>query len=555
MDSSADSSDPIHAASASLHRGSRPHSSHFKIVKEAFSTGRCGTRIPRGSGVGCAILLSLASWGLLIEQSQAVPPCEPPGFPVPSFRAAIYNVRDFGAIGDGKMPDTLAINKAIERCSSEGGGDVVFPPGTYLTATIRLLSYVRLVLQPGSVVQSAVSGYDIPEPNANDRFQDFGHSHFHNALIRGENVEDCAIVGDGEINGKGLAMFDPKQTDVADKMISIVSGKNLHFENLTMKNGGHFAFLLNDCENVTVNKVTIKGARDAVDLMGCRNVQIYGCNFSRCIDDTLGIKSDWALGRKILTQNIYAWDCDFDSGCNALQFGSETAGDFRNINIWNIRVHRAEKAGIGITSNDGGNIDGVSCRDITMTGVANPIFILITNRLRSGDPEKKVGRIRNIRIKDVTVSDCRSGPHHGGVNPITISGRPDSMIQQITLENIRVNYPGGGAAALAEAVPGYSKEYAPVKFGDRPASGLYARNIHGLTILNVALTFASPDGRPPLVVSDVNGLTLDGFQSPKPADGPVLKMDRVTNFSIANSPGVPNRQEGSTSSQIAAPPK
>jgi len=472
----------------------------------------------------------------------ALPNCQPPGFPVPIFPSASFNVRDFGALGDGKTLDTVAINKAIDQCHSRGGGDVIFPPGTYLSATIHLLSHVRLLIQTGAEIMSAPTGYDVAEPNPNNRYQDGGHSHFHNALFWGENIEDCAVSGGGEINGKSLAMFDPKQPDIADKMFAIVSGKNIQFDNIRLKNGGHFAWLLNDCENVTISGVTLKGSRDAIDLMGCRNVQIHGCNFSSCIDDTLGIKSDWALGRKIETRNIYAWDCDFDSGCNALQFGSETAGDFHNINFWDIRVHRAEKAGIGITTNDGGDIDGVTCRHITMTGVANPIFILVTNRLRSGDPAKRPGIIRNVLLSGINVTDCRSGPHHGGVNPITISGRPESILRDITLEDVTVTYPGGGVSAMAEAIPGYGKEYAPGKFGDRPAAGLYARNIDGLTLRRIFFNFTGQDGRPLLAFSDINGLTIDGFEFKKPDTRQIMKLERVKNFTILNSPSLPNRK-------------
>jgi hypothetical protein len=474
----------------------------------------------------------------------------PPDLQQPSFRSVTYNVRDFGALGDGKTPDTAPINKAIERCNSQGGGDVVFPPGTYLSATIHLLSHVRLVIQTGAEILGAPSGYDVAEPNPNNHFQDGGHSHFHNSLFWGEKIEDCAVTGDGEINGKSLAMFDPKQPDGADKMFSIVSSKNIRFDNIHIKNGGHFAWLLNDCENVTISGVTLKGSRDAIDLMGCRNVQIHGCNFSSCIDDTLGIKSDWALGRKIQTRNIYAWDCDFDSGCNALQFGSETAGDFHNVNLWDIRIHRAEKAGIGITTNDGGDIDGVTCRNITMKGVANPIFILVTNRLRSGDPAKRPGAIRNVLLSGITVTDCRAGPHHGGVNPITISGRPESILKDITLEDVSVTYPGGGLASMADTVPGFGKEYAPGKFGDRPAAGLYARNIDGLTLRRISLNFTGQDGRPVLTFAAINRLTIDGFQSTQPDAGPILKMDRVKDCTIINSPGIAKREGASVDRKV-----
>ena len=101
---------------------------------------------------------------------------------------------------------------------------------------------------------------------------------------------------------------------------------------------------------MTLAGVVIKESRDAVDLMGCRNVQIHDCNFTGCGDDTIGVKSDYALGRKTQRANIYVWDSYFESGCNGVQFGSETAGDFHNVNFWNISIGRAMKAGIGITS-------------------------------------------------------------------------------------------------------------------------------------------------------------------------------------------------------------
>jgi polygalacturonase len=488
------------------------------------------------------IPLWVACFACLLPLCRAQDVSAPTPISQPSFRSAVYDVRKFGAVGDGKTPDTAAINRAIEQCSVEGGGDVIFPEGIYLTASVHLRSHVRLVISPKSALLGVESGFDVPEANPNDRYQDFGHSHFHNAMFWGEKIEDCVITGGGEINGKNLALFDPKQPDVADKMFSLVSSKNLHIENLTLKNGGHFTWLLNDCEKVSLADIRLKGTRDALDLMGCRNVQVTRCNFSSCLDDTIGIKSDWALGRKITSENIDVWDCDFDSGCNALQFGSETAGDFRNVRFWDIRIQRSEKAGIGITTNDGGDIDGVTYRNITMTHVANPIYLLVTNRLRSGDPDKRPGIIRNISISDVTVTDCRSGSHHGPVNPITISGRPDAHLQQITLERIKVAYPGGGKAEWVDLVPPYSKEYAPVKFGERPASGLYARHVDGLTLRDITFSMEKPDGRPPFVLSDLNGLVLEGFQCPKVENSPLVKMDKIENGTVRHVPGLVDRE-------------
>ena len=275
----------------------------------------------------------------------------PPQIPLPTFAERSFNVKDFGATGDGQTNDTPALNKAIEKCSAQGGGTIQFPAGKYMVASVHLLSNVQLLLDDQAIIEGRKDGYDLPEPNAgNEKYQDLGHSHFHNAVMWGENLENFAVVG-GQVNGGGVTQGNPKPGG-GDKVFAIKVGKNLLFKNVTHVTGGHFVYLLNDCENITIDHTVIKRSRDAIDLMGCRNVAVTGCNFTGCGDDTLGVKSDYALGRRIKSENIYAWDDYFESGCNGLQFGSETAGDFQHIRFWNIKIGRAMKAGIGITCND-----------------------------------------------------------------------------------------------------------------------------------------------------------------------------------------------------------
>ena len=467
-------------------------------------------------------------------------PFTPPNFPLPIFKAAQFNVREFGATGDGVTNDTAAIDRAIDKCNASGGGDVVFPAGTYVAASIHLKSNIRLMLDKDAVITGADHGYDAPEPNPYDKYQDFGHSHFHNALMWGENLENFAIVG-GHVNGGHIIQGDPKGKDIGDKVVSIRVGRNLLFQNVTHDTGGHFVYLLNDCENITVDHVTIKKSRDAIDFMGCRNVQVHDCHFTGCADDTIGVKSDWALGRKIETDNVYVWDSYFESGCNGLQFGSETAGDFHNCNFWNIHIGRAMKAGIGLTANDGGVIDGANYRDITVTGAACPIYMLIMDRLRSGDPAKKTGSIRNVRMTNITITDCQPG-RQGPVNTAAISGRPESSLENITLENVKIVYPGSGKADEVDVVPPYPKDYSPRSLGPRPASALYIRHVKGLTLRNVEFGFDQPDPRPAIVATDVDGLVLDHVKTPKSAAGVTLRFDHVKAFTATNVSGVTDQK-------------
>lgn len=464
-------------------------------------------------------------------QSSDPDPLRPPVINEPSFPDRSYNVRDFGATGDGSTPDSDAVNTAIKRCHDEGGGSVVFPEGNYLLASVRLLSNVRLLLDEKAVITGAKTGYLKPPKNPNRRYQDHGHSHFVNAILFGEDVENVAIIG-GTINGGGAK----RGRKGGDKIIAIRVGRNLVFRDIIHEDGAHFHYLLNDCENVIINRVKTLGkikTHDGVNLMGCRNVAISECHFTGLRDDAVGIKSDYALGRKIASSNIAIWNSYFESGCNGIQFGSETAGDFSDIRVWDVTIGKAGKAGIGITCNDGGIIDGVEYQNITMKHVTHPIFMIVTDRLRTGEPDATVGQIRNVRIRNLTSIDSYA-PH-----PITLSGRPDSILENIHLDNIRIAFSGNGKAKDTEAVPPYPKNgYQPRKLKTRPAAGLFARHVNGLTLSNVEFIYDKPDQRSPLVIWHAADVVITGFSSPLTDGVDMIYSKNAKNLRISNSPAL-----------------
>ncbi len=132
---------------------------------------------------------------------------------------AAYNVKTHGAKGDGKTLDTTAINRAIEAADAAGGGTVYFPPGTYVAGSIHLESNITLYLEQGSIIEASSDpiAYEEAEPNAWTQYQDFGHSHFHNSLIWGEDVHDVAIIGHGTIYGKGLTRYDEYRPELHER--------------------------------------------------------------------------------------------------------------------------------------------------------------------------------------------------------------------------------------------------------------------------------------------------------------------------------------------------
>lgn len=463
----------------------------------------------------------------------------PPNFPLPKFPNNTFNVKDFGATGNGLTNDTPAIDAAIEKCSSSGGGTVYFPDGKYSSASIHLKSNVRLLLDTNAEIFGGPrENFEAPEPNPWDKYQDAGHSHFHNSLMWGENITNFAIVG-GHVSGGTIGHSE--KNGGGDKLITVVMGKNLLFQDVTHDKGGHFVYLLNDCENITLDHVVIKESRDAVDFMGCRNVQVHDCHFTGCADDTIGVKSDYALGRRINSANFYVWDNYFESGCNGLQFGSETAGDFHNVNFWNIRIARAMKAGIGITSGDSAVIDGVNYSNIVITGAACPIYMLVWDRMRTGEPGAKIGTIKNVYLQDITISNCAAG-RQGPVQTSVLSGWTNSPFENITFENVKIVYPGGETNSSEYFYPKNPGDYSPRSFGARPASAFYIRNGKGLTFKNVEFQFTAPDTRVPLVIDNVDGVTLDNFKSEKSAEGKTVRLLNVKNLSTQNSPPLPDEK-------------
>src|SRR4029077_16225072 len=155
---------------------------------------------------------------------------------------ANYNVRTFGAKGDGKALDTAAINKTIDAAAAAGGGTVYFPAGNYLSVSIHLKSKIALYLDQGATIIAANTStnvkYDPPEPNEWDKYQDFGHSHWQNSLIWGENLENISIVGPGIISGKGLSRNASARRPIGNKAISLKLCRNVILKDFTILNGG-----------------------------------------------------------------------------------------------------------------------------------------------------------------------------------------------------------------------------------------------------------------------------------------------------------------------------
>jgi polygalacturonase len=230
----------------------------------------------------------------------------------------VFNVRFYGAVGDGKANDTAALNRAIKAAAVQGG-TVFVPSGSYACYSIHLTSSIALYLDQGATILAAEtpregtgSRYDPAESNAPwEAYQDFGHSHRHNSLIWGEDLHDVAIPGPGLIWGKGLnrGHDDPKlpraeASGVGNKAIALKNCRNVILRDFAMLAGGHFAIPVTGVDNFTIDNLRIDTNRDGIDIDCCRTVRVANCSINSPWDDAIVPKSSFALGRVRVTENV-----------------------------------------------------------------------------------------------------------------------------------------------------------------------------------------------------------------------------------------------------------
>ncbi len=414
-------------------------------------------------------------------------------------------MRSFGAVGDGTHDDTPAINLAI-AAASRSAGTVEFPPGTYLAGgSIHLQSHVTIRLQAGARILAGRYGYDPPEPNPYAIYEDPGHSHFHDAVIWGENLTDVAFVGSGTIDGGGNLLTGEPESGRADKLISIARCDGLTISGITIRRGGHFAIDINDCTDVRSKGLRILTAedRDGWNIISSRDVRISDL-IDHAYDDALVFKSEWALGETLPSGDVTVTNAQLSSVCcNALMFGSETCGPFTGYRFSHISITGAGKSGLGMVSLDGGRISDVDYSDITMSNTAGPIMEKIGRRRRCGGTPG-IGAISDIRYRNITDTS------RGEFSP-TLWGEAGHPITDVSFEHVHMTFPGG-SPPLSLAVPFDDPYlYNPDTIGRRPAYGFYLHDVSGISFRDSSFTVkpGQAESRPAFVLNDARNVELD----------------------------------------------
>jgi polygalacturonase len=395
-----------------------------------------------------------------------------------------------------------------------------------------MMSNVTLRLDAGATIRGT-GAMDPAEPNPFSAFQDFGHSHFHAALIWGEHLSNIGFVGSGTIDGGGRLVTGNPSAGQGDKAISLRECNNVTVTGITIRNGGHFGILVNGIVGMTVDNVHIMEAnqRDGFNLISSQHVRVTN-SVIQGSDDSMCLKSDFALGRDILSTDIViSHDAILSTGNNATQFGSETCGSYSDVHFDNLTITAAGKAGIGITSNDGAVIDGITYDTITMSGTTVPIWIKTGDRARCGGPRPPVGIIRNISISNVTATHSRS-PRGEFTN--TMSGRVGVPIQNVTLTNVNLTVPGGHPASDVNINPPETNDWQPSGQGTKPSYGWWMRHVSGISFQNCSVHFDTNDGRPAVIAVDGQNVSFNGFNYDRGSASPYdFGFNGVNGFHLA----------------------
>jgi len=496
----------------------------------------------------------------------------------------ILSVRAFGATGDGHTIDSPAINRAIETVAHGGGGTVYFPAGTYASYSIRLKSQVCLYLDQGATILAASTplegmasgGYDAAEPQNPDweAFQDYGHNHWHNSLLWGEDIHDVSILGPGLIWGEGLSRGhnDDKnlplttKPGVGNKAIALKNCHNVILRDFSILKGGWFGILATGVDNLTIDNLKIDTNRDGMDIDCCRNVRVSNCTVNSPVDDGICPKSSYALGYARPTENVTISNCfltgSYEIGSvldgtwkkmpdsfsryatGRIKCGTESNGGFRNIAISNCVFEYSR--GFALETVDGALCEDISFVGVTMRGTTNsPLFLRLGERMR-GPKESKVGTLRRVLISNVT-------SYGAGQIASSLTGVPGYPIEDVKISDVYLHQVGGGDAAMAKLEPlEREKEYPePTMFGALPATGFFLRHIKNLEMSNIEVATEQADVRPAFALVDVAGADFFRVRVPRVASTQAFSLQDVSDFRVFGSQFVADKSLAKVESKTA----
>jgi len=432
----------------------------------------------KSAPLACAILFGI----VLATRGYATDAVPAPATTAPKS----YNVRDFGATGDGATKDTAAFQKALDACAVNGGGEVLVPAGTYLIGSVQMGNQTILRLAKDSVIHGSgdLEDYPMMDIRWEGRWQPG-----HRALIYSANVVHTGIIGPGRIDGNPTVAAPQNPRGVV--VLEPISCTDVVWDGFTLTQGGNWATHPTYCTDVVIKNLSLGSNRDGIDVDSCKNVLIDNCNIDTG-DDSISLKS----GR----------------GMDGARIGKPT----EDVVISNCVLRGRAFACVGIGSETSGGIKNVRMEHITFTS-ARTSAIYIKTRIG------RAGVIENITGDDLNVQA-------GGFLAVNLISSGNQNTADDTVEGL-VGYPLGKNFKFTNVKVACTTLVDVTKVSaEKPLQGLVLDNITGTCTKGIALTNIQD--------AELSGINVTGF------DGPLLTIDHVTGkgldgATVAAAPAAP----------------
>jgi len=411
--------------------------------------------------------------------------------------------------------------------------------------SVYLKSGVTLHLEKGAELRSSGNAFDFVK----DKYIGWM------SMIFAVKQDNIGITGGGIINGMGLITansmlvyaqkglivdalsYDRVKEDNRPVNIYFRECNNVTITGITLKDPADWNQVYDQCKNVYVDSIKVDSKsywnNDGIDIVDCDGVVIKNSYFDAA-DDVICFKSHDATK---MCQNVVVDNCVGRSSANGLKFGTVSRGGFKNFKITNLKIFDTYRSAITLQAVDGGIIDNILIDGVKSINTGNVIYLRVGDRYNKFN-NGQVSSLKNVTIKNVYAEVPASKPDSGyayegpvedlprNISPSAIVGLPNWRIENVTLSNIEIVYPGGGNPNYAkvgttkedlENIPEMPYAYPEFsQFKELPAWGFYVRHADNITFENIKLTAKESDYRPAIVVDDARNFKLQGVQINEP---------------------------------------
>ena len=348
-----------------------------------------------------------------------------------------------------------------------------------------------------------------------------------------QDAEDIGLEGDGIIDGRG-GEFPPEHPAhmIRPFLVRLVQCREVRIRGLECRQSPAWCLHLQECSGVLLEEVTVvsrcNGNNDGIDIDGCSMVRIRSCNLDTG-DDAICLKT---TGKKAC-EGISVTGCRVTTGWSAFKIGTESVGDFREIEVVDCVFYDVKGCGIKVVPVDGGSVEGLYLHDIRMVNCTGPIFFSQGERLRRyfGQGKEQPGRISRVRLERIRAHavSAEGGLYQGkpwgnARGCVVFSGLKNLPMEDVRLKDCEFEMPGGVMEEVCGNVPEMGEQYPEFHlFDPLPCWGMYLRHIDGIQWEGVKLVCRETDVRPETAGEDVRNVVCPegdaGFEVPKAGRG------------------------------------